>query len=89
MNLVVNTKYFYVYVLRSIKFERNYVGFTKDVEKRLLDHNSGRTKSTKPYKPWKIMFFEQFSSKAEALSREKFLKTGQGRDFIKQKLLAS
>jgi len=80
--------YFYVYVLRSIEFERNYVGFTTNVDRRLKDHNSGRTKSTRPYKPWKVILFERFSSKMEALSREKFLKTGQGRDYIK-KLLAS
>ena len=81
-------KYFYVYVLRSINFERNYVGFTTNVSQRLVDHNSGRTKSTKPYRPWKVIFFEKFSTKAEALGREIFLKSGQGRDYIK-KVLAS
>jgi len=80
--------YFYVYVLRSIKFERNYVGFTKDINNRLKQHNSGHTKSTKPYKPWKLLFFETYSTKIEAINREKFLKTGKGREFIK-KYLAS
>jgi putative endonuclease len=78
--------YFYIYVLRSIEFERNYVGFTRDTEKRLKEHNSGKTKSTRPYKPWRILFYERFSTKAEALRREKFLKTGQGRDYIKKQL---
>ena len=81
--------YFYVYVLRSIEFERNYVGFTRDVVSRLKEHNSGKTRSTRPYKPWNILFFEKYSTKAEALKREKFLKSGQGRDYVKQKLLAS
>jgi putative endonuclease len=81
--------YFYVYVLRSIEFERNYVGFTRDVASRLKEHNSGKTRSTRPYKPWKILFFEKFLTKAEALKREKFLKSGQGRDYVKQKLMAS
>jgi len=80
--------YFYVYVLRSIDFERNYVGFTKDITIRLKQHNSGYTKSTKPYKPWKLLFFETYSTKIEAINREKFLKTGKGRAFIK-KYLAS
>ena len=74
----------YVYVLQSINFDRTYVGFTKHVLKRLSQHNKGHTTSTKPYLPWKILFFEEFSSKEEALKREKFLKTGKGREFIKQ-----
>ena len=77
---------FYVYVLRSIKFERNYVGFTKDINIRLKQHNSGKTKSTKPYKPWRVLFFETYSTKIEAINREKFLKTGKGRTYIKEYL---
>lgn len=73
----------FVYVLRSINFERNYIGFSGNVSKRLRQHNSGKTKSTKPYLPWKILFSEEFSSKEEALKREKFLKSGKGRDYIK------
>lgn len=80
--------YFYVYVLRSIDFERNYIGFTKDINIRLKQHNSGKTRSTKPYKPWKLLFFETYSTKIEAIKREKFLKTGKGREYIK-KYLAS
>ena len=75
--------YFYVYVLRSVDFKRNYVGFTKNVERRLKEYNSGKTKSTKPYRPWKLLFLETFISKSEALEREKHLKSGQGRDYIK------
>jgi len=74
---------YYVYVLRSINFERNYVGFTKNLYSRLRQHNSGKTKSTKPYLPWKILFFQEFGSKEAALKREKFLKTGKGREYIK------
>jgi putative endonuclease len=80
--------YFYTYVLRSVEFERNYVGFTHDVEKRLKEHNSGKTILTRPYKPWYILFSERFSTKVEALRREKFLKTGQGRDYIKKILVS-
>ena len=75
----------FVYVLRSIKLERNYVGFSRNVAKRLRQHNSGKTKSTKPFLPWKILFFEEFASKEEALKREKFLKLGKGREYIKNK----
>ena len=75
--------YFYIYVLRSVDFKRNYVGFTRNVDRRLKEHNSGKTKSTKPYRPWKLLFIETFISKSEALEREKYLKSGQGRDYIK------
>lgn len=74
---------YYVYVLRSINFERHYVGFTRTPHKRLRQHNAGKTRSTKPYLPWEILFFEEFASKEEALKREKFLKTGKGREYIK------
>ena len=77
--------YYYVYVLRSIDLKRNYDGFTKNLTERLKQHNSGKTKSTKPYKPWKVLFYEVYNTKEKALAREKFLKTGQGRDYIKQK----
>ena len=62
------------------------MGFTKNVERRLKEHNSGKTNSTKSYRPWKLLFFETFISKLEALEREKFLKSGQGRDYIKKQL---
>ena len=75
---------YYVYVLESIGFNRKYVGFTRNIERRLNQHNLGRTKSTKPYLPWKILFYEEYSEKEEALIREKFLKTGKGRELIKK-----
>jgi len=80
---------FYVYVLRSVNFERNYIGFTKNVKNRLKQHNSGKTKSTKPYKPWRLLFFESYNTKTEAIDRERFLKSGKGRELIKQQISAS
>lgn len=76
---------YYVYVLRSSKFERNYVGFTKNLSKRFRQHFAGKNKSTKPYLPWVVLFFETFLPKEEALKREKFLKTGKGREYIKKR----
>lgn len=73
---------YYVYVLRSINFDRRYTGFTQDLTNRLGQHNTGKTKSTRPYKPWEILYFETFDTKAEALKREKYLKSGIGREFI-------
>lgn len=74
---------YYVYVLKSTVVERHYVGFTTNVARRLRQHNAGRTTSTKPYRPYQILFYEEFESKEEALEREKFLKSGKGRNYIK------
>jgi len=59
------------------------------IEKRLAEHNSGKTKSTKPYIPWEILFYEEYDNKADALKREKYLKSGVGREYVKNKYLAS
>lgn len=75
---------YYVYVLKSVNFGRRYIGFTRNVAKRLRQHNAGKTISTKPYLPWEVLFFEEFGTKEEALMREKFLKTGKGREFLKK-----
>ncbi|MGI9551162.1 MAG: GIY-YIG nuclease family protein [Aurantibacter sp.] len=75
---------YYTYVLRSVNFKRHYAGFSRNVKKRVRQHNAGKTKSTKPYLPWELLFFEEFSTKEEAISREKFLKTGKGREYIKK-----
>lgn len=75
-----------VYVLVSeIKRLRFYVGMSEDVDKRLLDHNSGKTKSTKGYRPWKLFFTEEYKTRLEARKREKYLKSGTGKEKIKKK----
>lgn len=75
---------YYVYVLKSVNFDGQYVGFTRNVVRRLRQHNSGKTMSTKPYLPWELIFLEEFDSKEEALKREKFFKTDRGREHIKK-----
>ena len=74
---------FYVYVLKSETHFRFYVGMTQRLEERLKEHNSGKTKSTKGYGPWKLFFFEECSSRLEARMREKYLKSGAGKEYIK------
>ena len=78
---------YFVYVLESEIDGRLYIGQTSDIEKRLTEHNSGKTKSTKGYKPWKLVYFETFETRDEALLREKYFKTGSGREFLKDLLL--
>jgi putative endonuclease len=78
-------KYF-VYVLKSEIDGRLYKGQTTDIEKRIKEHNSGKTKSTKGYMPWKLVYFETFETREESVLREKYFKTGSGREFLKGKL---
>ena len=74
---------FTVYVLYSTKFDKIYIGYTSDLEQRLLSHNVFANKGyTIKYRPWEILFTEQFASKTEAMSREKQLKSGVGREMI-------
>lgn len=77
---------YYLYVLQSIAYKTRYVGSTEDVIKRLMEHNAGRVRYTKGRIPWKIVYQESFISRSEAMRRELFLKTGQGRKYLDEKL---
>ena len=74
----------YVYVLRSKDSPRFYTGMSSNVENRLKEHNRGKTKSTKGYRPWELVFKEDYQSIDEARKRELYLKTGIGREYIKK-----
>jgi len=79
---------FTVYVLYSDKFNKLYIGFTSDLEKRFLSHNKLGTKGyTIKYRPWKIIHTEIFDNKTEAMKREKQLKKGKGREWIRNTFL--
>lgn len=66
---------YYLYIIKSRIVERFYVGVTSDLTKRLLKHNTGGNKSTKPYKPF---YSETYKTKRDALIREGFLKSPKG-----------
>jgi len=74
---------FFVYVLKSSIDDRLYKGFTLDLQKRLKEHNLGKNRSTSAFKPWKIVYYEQVDTRKEARDREKFLKSGIGREYLK------
>jgi putative endonuclease len=75
---------YYVYVIRSIPYGNLYKGFCSDLENRLAEHNSGKTKSTKPFLPWKIVYYDICDTLDEAISRERYFKTAAGRRFLKK-----
>jgi putative endonuclease len=80
------TKIFYTYVLQSINNGSFYKGHCSDLNKRLLEHNQGKTKSIKQLIPFKIIYFETFDDLNNAIKREKYFKSAAGRKFLKQKL---
>mgnify|MGYP002338706845 CR=1 FL=1 len=75
---------YYVYVLQSQIDGRLYKGLTQNLNNRLEQHNKGKTKSTKAFRPWKVVYYEKFHNRSEARKREKFLKSGKGRELIRQ-----
>jgi putative endonuclease len=76
-----------VYILKSLNFNRYYIGHSADTEKRLVQHNSGKVRSTKAYKPWKIIYYEVRSSKKEAYAREMQIKSFKHGEAFKRLLV--
>lgn len=76
---------FIVYILYSERYNKNYTGFTSNLIERFKSHNQLSTKGyTLKFRPWKVIHVEFFNFKNEAIQREKYLKSGIGREFIKK-----
>ncbi len=73
---------FYVYILESELNGRFYIGYSESPDRRLIEHNSGKVKSTRPYRPWKKVYSEQFSTEIEAIRREREIKSQKSRIYI-------
>ncbi|MCF8360335.1 MAG: GIY-YIG nuclease family protein [Prolixibacteraceae bacterium] len=74
---------FYTYVIYSEKYDKIYIGFTSDIDRRLLAHNHPKNKGwTRCFMPWKLVHLETFENKTKAMRREKQLKSAKGREFI-------
>ncbi len=76
----------YVYIMLSIVTGRLYVGVSADVDRRHAQHERGNVRSTKAYRPWVVVHVEVFTSKREALQRERYLKSAAG--WLEKKRLA-
>ncbi|WP_108811011.1 GIY-YIG nuclease family protein [Sphingorhabdus sp. Alg231-15] len=77
----------YVYILQSVEHpDQHYTGLTDNVTGRLKEHNSGKSKHTAKYKPWKIISSHYFENEDTALASEKYLKSGSGRAFSQKRL---
>ncbi len=77
---------FYVYILLSLKDKKFYTGFTSDLRNRLSEHAQGLVRSTKDRRPLKLIHYEYFIDEHDAKAREIFLKSGFGRNQLKESL---
>ncbi len=76
----------YSYVLRSLKNGILYKGSTENIEQRLQSHNSGLVNFTSKHMPWGMILFEEFETRSDAMKREKWYKSGVGREWIKERI---
>ena len=72
-----------VYAIRIEVDKRIYVGFTADLNRRLKEHNAGKNSSTKGFLPWHLIYKEVQATRLAARAREKYLKSGVGKEFLK------
>ena len=75
---------YYLYAISSEKRKYIYVGISDNPDRRIAQHNKGKEKTTKPYLPFKTIVVEKYKSRKEARNREKYLKSGIGKDFCER-----
>ena len=76
---------YYVYYLKAQEHsDKTYIGFTRNLKQRLLEHNTGKSVYTKQHRPWILIGFLGFDKEANALKFERYLKSNAGRIFIKR-----
>ena len=78
--------FFYTYILRSIKNNKLYVGWTKDLRRRFAEHNDGKVNSTRYRGPFVLIYYEACLNEVKAKKREKYFKSGYGRKFLKMRI---
>ena len=79
---------FYVYVIQSVnESSQVYVGYTESLKERIDQHNSGQSTHTAKYMPWKLVMYLAFKGESKAVEFEKYLKSGSGKVFLRQRLL--
>jgi len=75
---------YFVYAISSLSQNYIYIGITDNLERRINQHQSGYNRSTKPFRPFKLIYFEITSDRCQARAREKYFKTGVGRAELRQ-----
>ncbi|MFB0515910.1 MAG: GIY-YIG nuclease family protein [Candidatus Neomarinimicrobiota bacterium] len=78
---------YYVYVLKSRSTGKHYTGYTKNLSRRLRQHNTGQSKATRWRGPFDVLYVEEFSSRSAAMRREAYFKQGKGREELQIRIL--
>ncbi|HDO25777.1 MAG TPA: GIY-YIG nuclease family protein [Nitrospirae bacterium] len=76
---------YFVYVLKSLSSGRSYIGSTNNLQNRLLRHNNNESKATKGKGPWELLYHEQYQTRSDAVKRERFFKSVEGRIELKNR----
>jgi len=76
----------YVYVLESKQTKNPYIGYCTDLQRRLKEHNEGKSRYTKKYTPWRLIHYEAYTNIKDARHREKYLKSNHGAQTLKRLL---
>ncbi|PIR48857.1 endonuclease [Candidatus Peregrinibacteria bacterium CG10_big_fil_rev_8_21_14_0_10_55_24] len=71
---------YFVYIIQSESDQTFYTGMTENLERRLQEHNAGIMKYSSAHKPWKLLYSEECTTREEARNREKYWKSGSGRE---------
>jgi len=69
---------YYFYILRSIKNRKLYLGYSSNIKARVISHNNGENKATKPNIPYELIYYSAFKDQQDALACEKYFKTTAG-----------
>jgi putative endonuclease len=80
----VDGKMYYLYIIKSLRNKRYYVGSTNDVDRRLIEHNSGKSKYTRMTKPFELVYKEEYLTRSEAGRRELYIKKLKSKKYIEQ-----
>ncbi len=78
--------FYYTYILKSLKNNSLYIGYTSNLKKRFKSHNQGKNQATKPFIPFQLIYYEAFLNRVDAKNREVYLKGGYGRKTINKLL---
>jgi putative endonuclease len=76
---------YYAYILYSESYNRYYKGHCENLDERIKQHNAGKTRSIKAFRPWKLVYYETFPTREEAINREKYFKSSAGRKYLRMK----
>lgn len=86
MNSVRDSQFYYVYILKSLKSSRWYTGCTNDLRKRFMQHQKNESTYTRYKGPYMLIYYEACRDRVDAFSREKYLKSGMGKRYLKNRL---